>query len=154
MTVSLNREALQNLVLEVANLLDEGKFTDWLAKCTPDFTYEITAFSDEIDKKVLWMSEDRNSLGSLMENVRFHEQYPGRLRRHVGLLRIVSNGGQDCCAESPVVIWHTNSHGTTQPLAIAKYVDRFRLDNGEIAFSNREVLLDTRRLAIGCHVAL
>lgn len=153
-TVS-NREKLQNLVIEAASLFDDGKFAEWLSSnCAASFKYQVTAYSDEIGKKMVWMSEDRTSLTNLMENVRSHEQYPGKLRRHVGLLRLLFERDNKYRTETPVVIWHTSSQGLTQLFAVARYVDEFLVETESPLFTSREVMLDTRRLPMGCLLAL
>ncbi len=154
MSTKIEKQRLEDVVLNVTDMLDRGEFKGWLtAYCTPEFEYSVTAHSDEIGKKMLWMSEKRDSLAALMDNVRMHEQYPGRLRRHVSALRVVATD-PEACTEASVVFWYTDSTGQTKLFAVGKYIDRFALTDDKVLLASREVFLDTRRLPIGCHVAL
>ena len=152
--VPFNRELLENIIVEASSLLDEERFEDWISLCAPEFEYKITAFSDELGTKMHWMHQGRDALANLLANVRFHERNPGRIRRHLGAMRLIETGDAHARTESSVTLWHTDEQGTTQLFAVGKYIDQFVATDSTVLFANREVALDTRRLPFGSHVPL
>jgi len=50
-TVSAVRETIYRATLA----LDDQRWEDWLALCSPDFHYVITSFSPEINKDMIYL---------------------------------------------------------------------------------------------------
>lgn len=151
--MSYNKEQIEDLVAKASSLLDAENFAEWITLCATGFEYSITAFSDEIGQKVHWMVQDRTSLQNLLETVNGHERDGGKIRRHLGMVRLVEKGDKPR-AESSVILWHTDMQGTTQLFAVGKYVDDFVVTNDALLFERREVVLETRRLPYTSHVPL
>lgn len=147
------KERIENLIATASSLLDEEKFTDWIALCTKGFEYSITAYSDEIGHRMHWMIQDRASLQNLVETLGAHERDGGKIRRHVGVVRVI-DGGEKPHTESSVVLWHVDVQGATQLFAVGKYIDNFVVVDDNLLFERREVALDTRRLPCPSHVPL
>ena len=153
--MSTNRETITGLIAQSCALLDEERFEDWIALCTKDFQYSITAVSVEIGRKMEWMNRDRESLRTLLEGVQEHERSVGQLSRHVGQLLFVGgvqNGMYS--VESPVAIYHTDLDGSSSLFAVGRYLDRVNTGGETPLLAAREVALQTRRFPTGSHIPL
>ena len=153
--MSTNRETITELIAQSCALLDEERFEDWIALCTKDFQYSITAVSVEIGRKMEWMNRDRESLRTLLEGVHEHERSIGRLSRHVGQVLFagdVENGMH--CVESPVAIYHTDLEGSSSLFAVGRYLDRVTAEGQTPLLAAREVALQTRRFPTASHIPL
>ena len=142
------------LIYDASALLDEERFDDWLELCAPGFTYQISTFSDELRRRMVWMDQDRDGLAHLFANVNRHERYTGRLRRHVSMSRRIGDTGDAETFTSAVAIYHTDLNGVTQLYATGRYHDRIVRQAGKPCLLRREIDLDTRRLAFGPHLPL
>lgn len=151
--MSCNKDQIEDLIARASSLLDAEKFAEWIDLCATGFEYSITAYSDEIGQKVHWMVQDKTSLQTLVGSLGAHERDGGKIRRHLGTVRLVERGDRPR-AESSVILWHTDMQGTTQLFAVGKYVDDFVVANDALLFERREVMLDTRRLPYTSHVPL
>lgn len=147
------KERIEDLIATASSLLDDEKFTDWISLCAKGFEYTVTAYSEEIGHRMHWMIQDRTSLQNLIETLGAHERDGGKIRRHVGMVRVV-DGGDKPRTESSVVLWHIDIHGATQLFAVGKYIDDFVFVDDHLLFERREVALDTRRLPCPSHVPL
>lgn len=151
--MTADKEALERLVTEAASLLDEELFLRWMELCSADFEYKITAYSPEIGRQMAWWDQDKISLQVTLTTVNDHVRDQGRIKRHLGPLRII-DGSEKPRTECSVVLWHTDLQGTTQLYAVGKYVDEFVVEQNVLRFLRREVALDTRRLPFGSHAPL
>lgn len=149
----MNNNSIIELIYDASSLLDEENFDQWLELCSSDFGYRITAFSDELGKPMTWMQQDKSGMAHVFSNVRNHERYSGRLRRHVSMPRISING-EVASVASVVAVYHTETNGATQLYAIARYRDVVKEITGRMFLAEREVYLDTRRLPFGSHVPI
>jgi methanesulfonate monooxygenase small subunit len=149
----MNRDAITDLIYDASRLLDDEHFDEWLNLCAPDFGYRITTFSDELGKAMTWMQQDKAGMAHVFSNVKSHERYTGRLRRHVSMPRVRADGGV-AAVTSAVAVYHTETNGVTQLYAIGLYRDLVKEIDGRVLFAQREVNLDTRRLPFGSHVPI
>ena len=152
--------AIRETIYRACLLLDDEKFTEWLALCAPDFSYRITTYSPEIRKSMTWYEQDVPGLKGMIEMLPKHNTDHGRLTRHVTVYSVeVDRSKGEAKATSSFACYRTmldgiNSHidaGETQLFLIGKYHDRFRIGGEGPRFVERNVLLDTRRLDKGSH---
>lgn len=144
---------LEQLVVAAAHLMNDKDFQKWTGLCSPDFEYSVTAHSEELDKKVVWMERNKDDLAVILDSVDQHVTDPGELSRQIGPLLLVSDS-DPIKTESGVVVWHTDALGSTKLFAVGKYIDEFVECDGTLKFSRREVALQTRRFPTGSHLPL
>ena len=84
-----DRTAIIDLIYTSCVLLGEKKYEEWMALCTPDYRYMITAYSEEIRKDMIWRDLDLEELSALFKDLPTHIVMPGGYRRHLGVCREV-----------------------------------------------------------------
>ena len=68
----IDYEEIVNFIQRTCFLLDKEDFKGFLELCSPNFQYKITAFSPEINKEMIWMDEDYESIKNLFLMVPNH----------------------------------------------------------------------------------
>ncbi|WP_151446119.1 aromatic-ring-hydroxylating dioxygenase subunit beta [Lacisediminimonas profundi] len=147
----MNREEIGAVVYEGALLLDQEDFKGFLRTCAPDFSYQITAFSPEIGKDMVWLKHDRQGMQGLFAMLPQHVRMKGRFKRHISIYRI---GNEDGCARvlSSVLLIHTDIEGTSTLFAAGQYEDIIDVSGPTPLLTSREVRLETRSLGPGMHI--
>jgi methanesulfonate monooxygenase subunit beta len=152
--------AVRETIYRACLLLNDGKFTEWLELCTPDFRYQIKAYSPEIRKEMTWFEQDAAGLRTMIEMLPKHNTDHGRLMRHATVYTIeIDRSRGDVSTTTVFSCYRTaldgiNSHldsGESQLFVIGRYHDRLRLGSEGPRFTERTVVLDTRRLDKGSH---
>lgn len=152
--MSVDRERIADLIYDSCAFLDEERFDEYIALCTPEFTYRITTYSEELRKPMEWMYQRRDDLHELLNAVETHEVAVAYLRRVASMIRIgeVKNGIVP--VRSTVTVYHTWFDGDTRLFVVGTYRDEVTTDGDAPLLANREVVLDTRRLASGTHIPI
>lgn len=150
----MKREDVTDLIYDSCALLDVELFDDWLNLCANEFAYLITTYSDELGKEMIWMTQDKSGMAHVFGNVKNHERYTGKLRRHLSMPRIKVSNEKLVSVSSPVAVYHTETNGVSQLYAIGSYRDVVQESQGRLLLARREVVLDTRRLVFGSHVPI
>jgi len=139
---------------------DDMEWQKWLDLCDDDFEYAITAYSPEIKNDMTYLSGNRAEMLTMMEMLPKHNTDHSPLRRHCTVYSVdLDPSGNTATAISSVVVYQTlldgmNSHvdaGESKVFVVGRYVDSFKISNGEVKFTSREAKLDTRRLDKGSH---
>ncbi len=152
--MSVDRNQISDLIYDSCAFLDEERFDDYIALCTPDFTYRITAYSEELRKPMEWMYQTRENLLELLKAVETHEVAIAHLRRVASMVRIGEPENGIVPVRSTVSVYHTWYDGDTRLFAIGTYKDEVTTDGDAPLLAKREVVLDTRRLASGSHIPI
>ena len=149
----MNKDRLTDVIYDASVLLDDERFDDWLALCAGEFEYRIVTYSDELGKSMTWMQRDKAGMAHIFANVKSHERYTGKLRRHVSMPRVTTDGDK-AAVSTAVAVYHTETNGVTQLYATGLYRDVLKELEGRVLFVERQVNLDTRRLPFGSHVPI
>ena len=147
-------DAVRDTVYRSCMLLDDEKWSDWLNLCDESFEYEITAWSPEINKDMIYFSGDRNYLQSMTDMLDKHNTDHSPLRRHATVYTIDENDDGTLTVVSSLAIYQNlldgiNSHidaGESHLFIIGRYCDKMKIEDGKAIFLERKVALDTRRL--------
>ncbi|MDH3742738.1 MAG: hypothetical protein OER56_14190, partial [Hyphomicrobiales bacterium] len=131
----------------------------WLNLCDADFEYEITAWSPEINKDMIYFSGNRDYLQSMTDMLDKHNTDHSPLRRHATVYTIDENDDGTLTVMSSLAIYQNlldgiNSHidaGESHLFVIGRYIDKMKIEDGKAIFLERKVALDTRRLDKGSH---
>lgn len=152
-------DAVRDAVYRSCILLDDEKWTDWLNLCDEAFEYEITAWSPEINKDMIYFSGDRKYLQAMTDMLDKHNTDHSPLRRHATVYTIDENDDGTLTVVSSLAIYQNlldgiNSHidaGESHLFIIGRYFDKMKIEDGKAIFLERKVALDTRRLDKGSH---
>ena len=151
--MTATRDAVAELIYGSCMLLDEERYDDWLDElCHPSFRYTITAYSNEIRKRMTWLDHSSESLRALCLMIPEHVSYHGRFHRHATLYRLSPvEGGSTAEAVSSLVVIHTDLEGESRFYAAGRYNDTLDLSGAMPRLLARNVDLDTRVLEFGSH---
>ena len=158
-TVDIEKK-IEKVIYQSALALDDNNWEQWFDLCDEGFFYSITSFSPEINKKMTYFSGNKKELMGLMDMLPKHNTDHSPLHRHTSVYTVdVAEGGQTATAISSVTIYQNmldgiNSHldsGESRLFVIGKYVDEFKIEDGDPKFLSRETKLDNRRLDKGSH---
>lgn len=152
--MTIDRHRISDLIYDSCALLDDERFDDYVALCAPEFTYRITAYSEELRKSMEWMYQTRENLLELLKAVETHEVAIAHLRRVASMVRIGDVEDGIVPVRSTVSVYHTWYDGDTRLFAIGTYKDRITTYGSSPLLASREVVLDTRRLASGSHIPI
>ena len=152
-------DTVRDLVYRSCILLDDERWSDWLQLCDENFEYEITAYSPEIQKDMIYFSGNRDALQVMTDMLDKHNTDHSPLRRHATVYTIDENDDGTLDVVSSVAIYQNmldgiNSHidaGESRLFVIGRYVDKMKVEDGKAKFLERKVALDTRRLDKGSH---
>ena len=147
--MTADRTTIIDLIYTSCVLLDEKKYEEWMALCTPDFRYMITAYSEEIRKDMIWRDLDLEELSALFKDLPTHIVMPGGYRRHAGVCREVGRTNGRVNVETSVIVYHTDLQGASKLFAVTKYLDEVAADGDRVLLANRQVRMETRRLDFG-----
>lgn len=152
-------DKVRDAVYRACVLLDDEKWSDWLQLCDPSFEYEITAWSPEIQKDMIYFSGNWDALKAMTDMLEKHNTDHSPLRRHATVYTIDENDDGTLLAVSSLAVYQNmldgiNSHidaGESHLFIIGRYVDSLRVEDDRAVFMHRKVALDTRRLDKGSH---
>jgi 3-phenylpropionate/cinnamic acid dioxygenase small subunit len=151
---SADKEAIYELLIRAATLLDEDKFLDWLELFAENAQYEM-----------LFRNREIGGLDDYLMKLYKHElvQAMTLLPNHVvdaaKRLHIVSNvliKASEKTAESrcSFTVYRTAEQGKSTLYAVGHSEDSLVKENGRWLFLKRRVVLDTRMLETHTHVPL
>lgn len=152
--MGIDRDSIADLIYDSCALLDEERFDDYIALCTPEFTYRITAYSEELRKPMEWMYQTRDDLHALLNTVETHEVAIAHLRRVASMIRVGEASNGIVPVRSTLTVYHTWYDGDTRLFVVGTYKDEITTDGDGPLLASREVVLDTRRLASGTHIPI
>jgi len=123
-----------------------------------DFSYAITAYSPEIQRKMTYMSGKKEDMRTMMEMLPKHNSDHSPLKRHCSVYSVELED-DTATAISSVLVYQTmldgvNCHvdsGESKVFLVGRYRDKFRVHDDDVKFVEREVQIDTRRLDKGSH---
>lgn len=149
------RTAITELVARSCLLLDDKDFTGYLALCEDEgFHYEITAWSPEIRRAMVWLAHDKAGLATLFTNLPKHNSDASLLTRHVTVYTVTpAADGESADVISALQVFRTTlDGGVTELFAVGKFFDTVSLRGAAPRLLRRSLRLDTRMLGYGHHI--
>lgn len=147
----LDLEAVRELVQRTAALLDEEKFDAWLELFDSDGTYELSAYSTEIRRWMIWQQSDRATLEKMLHDVDEHVRDPAR-RRHVVGIPIVELDGERGRVRSHFSLFRTSPEGQSSLYMVGCYDDQVIKRSSTWLYVVHKVVVDTRMLDSFTHI--
>jgi 3-phenylpropionate/cinnamic acid dioxygenase small subunit len=142
-----DHERIRALVARTAQLLDDGRYEEFLQLFTDDGTYSMQAVSAELGKEVTWMALDRSELSQLFK------EYPEHVVDTASRLHLVTTAGIElgdgaANAVSTFAVYRTDLHGASALYAVGRYEDDFVLRGEVWKLRSRRVRLQTRQFTV------
>jgi 3-phenylpropionate/cinnamic acid dioxygenase small subunit len=146
-------DALQFLYME-AELLDSGKFEDWLTLLTPDIAYRMPARLTTRRRDVPGFSKTTyifdDNLDSLKvrvarfgTNFAWAEDPPSRTRHFIANVQVfAADRPEELDAHENLLLYRIRSDQGSPDLFSGVRQDRLRLVNGSLRLAQRTILLD------------
>ena len=151
----MNADAVKELIYRSCMNLDDERFDDYLALCTDDYRYRVTAYSPELRKDMLWLEHGRDGLKALFDMLPEHVKPEGRFARHAQIYTMQPNGEADAVkVTSAVTVYFSDDRGHTRLFAVGRYSDVVDLSGDAPKLKSRELRLDTRALGTGTQIPL
>lgn len=150
----MNYEQIRSLVAKSCIAMDREDFTGYLKLCSDEFRYRIVAFSNEINRDMVWLDADRTAIEGIFEMIPRHARMEGALKRHVSVYTIEPTAAGRAAVLSSIVVSITSPSGSTQLYAVGEIEDEVDLGQSEPRIASRQVRLETRILAPHSHVPI
>jgi methanesulfonate monooxygenase small subunit len=149
----MSTDAVKDVIYQSCLVMDDEKFDEYLALCTEDYQYKVTAYSPELRKEMIWLEQSRSDLVAMFEMLPEHVKPEGRFTRHAQVYRVTPNGSPGTMnVTSALTIYFTNDRGDTKVFAIGRYNDVVDTSGTTPRLKAREVRLETRSLGTGSQI--
>jgi methanesulfonate monooxygenase small subunit len=149
----MDADGVKDVIYQSCLAMDDEMFDEYLALCTDDYRYKVTAYSPELRKEMIWLDQSRDDLKAMFEMLPEHVKPDGRFTRHVQVYRVVPNGSPGTVnVTSALTIYFTNDRGDTKMFAIGRYYDVVDTTAGTARLKSREVRMETRSLGTGSQI--
>jgi anthranilate 1,2-dioxygenase small subunit len=144
------REAIEELLADYAEAIDDGEIERWPGFFTEDASYQIItreSFDAGLPIGILYC-DSRGMMEDRVRALRTANIYEPHAYRHLlGRPRIDARDN-DFAVRSSFCVFRISQDGDTVTFATGRYVDRIVRDGGILRFANRRVILDSRRVDI------
>lgn len=141
---------VERLLSRYVACLDEDTLESWPDFFTPDACrYEIIT-RENVERGMplaIIFCTSRGMLVDRIVSLREANIYPQRWYRHVVSSVLIQSVDAECLqVQSNYVVFQTRRTGQTDIFSAGKYVDRIVLNNGELKFAEKRVVVDTHRI--------
>jgi len=151
--MSVDRDDVRELICRTCLTLDDERYEDYLALCTDDYRYRVTAYSPELRRDMVWLDLGRADLRNMFDMLPEHVKPEGTLARHVSVYAMQPNGPADTLTvTSALTVYFTDLRGATRVFAIGRYNDVVEVAGTGPRMKAREVRLETRALGTGSQI--
>lgn len=155
MTVVAERD-IENLIYGACLRMNAEDYAGWLNDlCLSSFRYSISAYSEEIGRRMTWFDHRREPLLELCLSVGDYFTNLGGFHRHASVYRVEVDGdAKEARTLSSVIVMHTTLEGESRFYATGYYEDRIDISGARPLFRRRNVDLTTTLLLSGSHLPL
>jgi 3-phenylpropionate/cinnamic acid dioxygenase small subunit len=148
------RQAIEEILLKAAALLDEKRFLEWADIFADDAQYEMLFKSKELrDIDDYVMQFNKEELVSRMKLLPNYVIDTAKRLHAVSNIRIEVDENNAICT-SRFTVYRTLEDGTTSLYAVGSNHDALVQRAGQWLFLKRRVVLDTRKLEAHTHMPL
>jgi anthranilate 1,2-dioxygenase small subunit len=141
--MSVDRDAIHDLLAEYDALIDAAKFDEWLSLFAEQCRYEVVP-RENYDRGLpasLIFCDSRAVLEDRIRALREANKYNIHSDRHViGLPRFFEDG---LIVEAPFAVYQTDQEGETRLFATGLYRDRLEAGSRGLRIRDKLILLDT-----------
>jgi methanesulfonate monooxygenase small subunit len=148
------KQAVEELVYRSCLTLDNKDWKGFLALCDDDFRYQITAYSPEIKRDMVWLEQDKKGMDTLLTNLPRHNSDHSPITRHATVYTVdVDEAKSEATVVSALQVFRTQLDGGASELfAVGRFYDTVKLNGSGPRLAKRVVKLETRQLGYGYHV--
>ena len=144
------REAIEELLADYAEAIDDGKIESWPAFFTEDGVYQIiTRESHDAGMPIgILYCDSRGMMEDRVRALRTANIYEPHAYRHLLGRPRVERQGAGFDVRANFCVFRIAQDGDTVTFATGRYLDRVVDDGGALRFKARRVVLDSRRVDI------
>ena len=144
---------IQQFIQNTAALLDEEKLSEWAALFAPTGRYEITSFSTELRRDLVWWRADYGELEKTLREVKRHVRDPASRLRVLGqpLIQVQED---KVSVRTAFSIYRTSRAGESSLYLVGRYEDQLVREPQSWRYKEHHVRLSTRVLAAFTHLPL
>ena len=148
--MAVSDDDIRLLIYRSCLYLNREDFDAYLGLCAPEMRYQITGYSKEIRKDMIWMNHSRDGLATLFENLPHHIRVQGSLMRHVTVYEIDRDGSTNRAAvTSSFIMIQTDNDGVSSVFAAGHYHDDVDASGDTPRLLSRTARLETRDIGLG-----
>jgi anthranilate 1,2-dioxygenase small subunit len=144
------REAIEDLLADYAEAIDDGALERWPGFFTEDGEYQIITRESHdagLPIGILYCSS-RGMMEDRVRALRTANIYEPHAYRHLLGRPRVEQQGDDFAVRSNFSVFRIAQDGDTVTFATGRYLDRIGRDGSALRFRSRRVVLDSRRVDI------
>ncbi|HVL55774.1 MAG TPA: nuclear transport factor 2 family protein [Burkholderiaceae bacterium] len=143
---------LQQLVQSTAALLDAEQLADWVDLFDAAGSYQVSSFSTELRKPVIWWQQQAPELRKTLSDVPRHVRDPAQ-RLHVLGPPLIRLDGDAAQADTAFSLYRTLPTGETSLYLVGRYKDELcRTESGVWKYRLHRVEVATRVLEMFTHL--
>lgn len=142
---------IETFLADYAYRLDDGKIDDWTGFFTEDATYQITTRENfEAGYPIgIMLCKGRGMMEDRVLALKTANVFEPHTYCHiVGRPDLREESVGTLSARSNFIVYRTMEDGEAELFATGKYLDRIVFDAGAPKFSERKVILDSRRIDV------
>lgn len=139
-------EAAQDLMAKYGDCIDDGRFEDWLELFTEDASYKVVA-RDNVERglpaaMVLCTNKNmiRDRIAALLGATKYSPHYD---RHVVGRVRVRLRAEGEWELGASYAVFQTSHEGRSSLFSVGRYDDRVRMQDGQLLFCQKNVVVDT-----------
>ena len=140
------REAAIDLVDDYVGLIDAGKFEAWLDLFAEQSSYRIVPrenYDRDLPAAII-LCTSKDMLRDRIVSLRKANEYNPHYDRHlVTNIRVRPDGEEAVRIEAHYLVVQTNLEGQSRLFSSGRYLDRARMENGRMLFTEKLVIVDT-----------
>ena len=143
--------AIENFLADYAHRLDDGRIDDWTGFFTQDALYQITTRENfEAGYPIgVMLCKGRGMMEDRVLALKTANVFEPHTYCHItGRPELREESPGTFHARSNFIVYRTMEDGEAGLFATGKYLDRIILEEGEPRFSERRVILDSRRIDV------
>jgi anthranilate 1,2-dioxygenase small subunit len=144
------RDAVEDLLSDYAEAVDDGQLERWPGFFTEDATYQIiTRESHDAGLPIgILYCDSRGMMEDRIRALRTANIYEPHAYRHLLGRPRIEPQGDAFAVRSNFCVFRIAQDGDTVTFATGRYLDRIVQDGGALRFRSRRVVLDSRRVDI------
>lgn len=142
---------IRSLVYDSCASLDRRDFEGFLALCTEEFRYRVSAYMPELGRQVTLFDQSRADLETTFKNLPQHLRLPGEYFRQATVQKLERDDTR-ILAHTSVLVVFTDEDGVSRLFAAGRYLDSLADNSGRLMLVDRHTTLQTRDLGGGSHI--
>jgi anthranilate 1,2-dioxygenase small subunit len=146
MNLSDVREAASDLMSEYVERIDSDRLEEWLDLFTEDASYTVIP-RENVEQSLpaaIILCPNKNVLRDRISSLRNANEFNLHYDRHlVSSIRVRPHAENVWCVEANYAVYQTTLEGQSKLFSVGRYLDKIRLEAGNMLFREKYVVVDT-----------